>query len=40
MKTKLVVLLAIACMAATLLLKPAYAATIPGDIDEDGDVDI
>lgn len=39
MKTKLMVLLAIACMAATLLMRPSYAQ-IPGDIDEDGDVDI
>lgn len=39
MKTKLIVLLTIACMAATLLLRPTYAQ-VPGDIDGDGDVDI
>jgi len=38
-KTKLFALFVILGLAAVLFLRPAYAQ-IPGDIDEDGDVDI
>ncbi len=39
MKAKLFALFVILGLATVLLMRPAYAA-IPGDIDEDGDVDL
>jgi len=38
-KAKLLTLFIVLGLAAVLLMRPTYAAT-PGDIDQDGDVDI